>query len=190
MTDRPWFCPSRDPDFQIGRADGRYLLRWHIFKSNWFSIYLHKTLRSDSEIALHDHPWHNVSIVLRGGYVEVRQQRVFSEHRLEWTRGTTSASYSWLVEKRVWCPPGTIIFRRKGTPHRLILPVRDGGIQFAWSLFICFRKSVDADGKAHWGFHCPKGWKRWDKLVKYTEDGESLPVFDCEGRTDDGRPRS
>jgi len=171
----PWFAPKRPPDFFIGRADGRYLLRWYIFRSRLFSIYLHQTLRSDSEVALHDHPWANLSIVLSGGYAEVRRVSIRVDGKI------------WDIEKQVWCPPGTIIFRRRGTPHRLVLPLDGKSERSCWSLFITFWKHLDPDGKPHWGFHCPKGWKRFDQMVKYDEKtGESLPAFDCDGGIDHG----
>ncbi len=61
----------RAPDFIIGGADDPYLLRWYVIPRNrWFNIYLHRFMRSDDPRALHDHPWANMSILLRGRYVE------------------------------------------------------------------------------------------------------------------------
>jgi hypothetical protein len=60
----------RDPSFVIGGRDV-YLRRWHVVpKNRWLNIYLHQFLRSDDDRALHDHPWWNVSILLRGAYLE------------------------------------------------------------------------------------------------------------------------
>jgi hypothetical protein len=45
----------------------RYLLRWHIIPRNrWFNVYLHKFLGDDDDRALHDHPWHSLSVCLGG----------------------------------------------------------------------------------------------------------------------------
>lgn len=61
----------RNPDFVIGPADDPYLLRWWIIPRNrWFNIYLHKFMRSDDDRALHDHPWINMSVLMRGSYIE------------------------------------------------------------------------------------------------------------------------
>jgi hypothetical protein len=44
---------------------------WVIPRNKFFNIYLHHFLHSDDDRALHDHPWWNVSILLRSGsYVE------------------------------------------------------------------------------------------------------------------------
>lgn len=36
-----------------------------------YNARVHKVMRSDHDRCLHDHPWHNASIVLKGGYWEV-----------------------------------------------------------------------------------------------------------------------
>jgi hypothetical protein len=62
----------RHPDFVIGRPGDWYLERWHLIPRNpVFNVYLHHFLRSDDDRALHDHPWWNMSVLLRGSYVEV-----------------------------------------------------------------------------------------------------------------------
>ena len=59
----------RAPDFQIGGSVNPYCNRWWVIPRNrWFNIYLHEFVRDDDDRALHDHPWWNISIVLRGGY--------------------------------------------------------------------------------------------------------------------------
>lgn len=96
----------RPPDFIIG---DNYLRRWHLIpRNNTFNIYLHHIRKSDDDRALHDHPYWNVSIILRGWYVEMMpgKQRV---------RGA-----------------GDIVFRRARDAHRLVVPY--GGS--AWSLFV------------------------------------------------------
>jgi hypothetical protein len=66
-----WRIP-RKPDFIIGPHDAPYLHRWWVIPRNrWFNIYLHQILASDDDRALHDHPWVNCSIILKGGYVEI-----------------------------------------------------------------------------------------------------------------------
>ena len=98
----------KPPDFVIGPGEEPYLLRWWIIPRNrWFNIYLHEIRRSDDDRALHDHPWINMSILLRGHYLEVTPRGSF-----------------W---RRPWVP----IIRFPTAAHRLIVsgdPV--------WSLFI------------------------------------------------------
>jgi hypothetical protein len=60
------FCKrSADEIVKIG-----YLQRWFIIPKNRFlNVYYHKFTGSDDE-TLHDHPWHSVSIILKGTYLE------------------------------------------------------------------------------------------------------------------------
>ena len=98
----------RPPDFIIGRAGHAYMNRWWIIPRNrWFNIYLHEIVRDDDDRAMHDHPWANCSIILRGSYLEM----------------TPKGEY---VRKR-----GSIVFRRAIAIHRLV--VLEGPV---WSLFI------------------------------------------------------
>lgn len=132
----------RPPDFIIGGKDNPYILRWWVIPRNrFFNVYLHHILRSDDDRALHDHPWLNVSIVLKGGYEEV-----------------TPAGAR-------WHGPGSIVFRRAVARHRLVLPVRGGGIRYCWSLFITGPRI------RNWGFHCPQGWVPWQTFVSKTDRG-------------------
>jgi hypothetical protein len=102
---------KRPPDFIIGGAARPYLLRWWLIPRNRFmNVYLHNMLRDDDPRALHDHPWVNVSIVLKGGYFEHRQDK-----------------------PTLWRGPGSVVFRRAVAAHRLTLG--PGGAP-SWSLFI------------------------------------------------------
>lgn len=125
----------RNPDVIIGPKDVPYLLRWHILPRNpFFNVYLHKFLRSDDDRALHDHPWSNVSILLKGMYLEHTPQGKFlrkagdivlrargsSSHRIElcqgtpcWTLFITGPRY------REWgfhCPKGWVHWKRFTDP--------------------------------------------------------------------------
>lgn len=100
----------RTPDFIIGGIDAPYLRRWWVIPRNKrFNIYLHQFLRSDDDRALHDHPWWNVSIVLRGSYLEHIQGQM-PRHR----------------------GVGAIVFRLATLAHRVELI----GDRPAWTLFI------------------------------------------------------
>jgi len=58
------------PHFDI---DEDYLVRYRVIQTPWFGLYLHRLGTPDSRATLHDHPWSFVSLVLRGGYTEVRR---------------------------------------------------------------------------------------------------------------------
>lgn len=130
----------RDPDFVIGAPDSPYMRRWWIIPRNRrFNLYLHNIVRSDDDRALHDHPWWNLSIVLKGGYWEY----VPLDPAIP--SGATIGKF-----RRV----GSFVFRRATASHRLAIAT--GGS--AWSLFIT------GPNVRTWGFHCPKGWVPWQKF--------------------------
>lgn len=116
-----------------------YIRRWFVIpKNRWLQVYLHETSRDDYERALHDHPWWNVSVILKGGYLE-HDRNGYVHPRLS----------------------GDVVFRRATDAHRLTLfhtGPREGGAlgkRICWSLFITGPESRD------WGFLCPQGWVYW-----------------------------
>ncbi|HXG70575.1 MAG TPA: hypothetical protein VNJ04_08195 [Gemmatimonadaceae bacterium] len=132
----------RRPDFVIGGSEP-YLKRWWVIPRNRrFNVYLHEILRDDDDRALHDHPWWNVSVILRGGYVEV------------------------MPDGRRTRRVGQVVFRRAEAAHRLVL-TRDvsGRAVPCWSLFITGPRVRD------WGFWCPKGWRPWREFVNTRDHG-------------------
>jgi hypothetical protein len=57
----------------LRRADGEvYLDRWSITHDRIGGVMLHRMQAPDPGVDLHDHPWSFVSVVLWGGYVELR----------------------------------------------------------------------------------------------------------------------
>jgi len=124
---------------------------------------VHRTIRSDAGRDLHDHPWWNVSIVLRGGYWEVMPTD--QEQPAKWdSRPETSLLRG---HRRVWRGPGSIVFRRATDRHRLEIP--DGGE--AWSLFIM------GPWQRNWGFHTPTQWVPWRDYISPQKMAPSSPVI-------------
>lgn len=136
---------SRAPDFVIGPPEDPYLLRWWVIPRNrWFNVYLHRIRRSDDDRALHDHPWVNASIIVRGGYAE-HQIRAGGIHR-----------------RSLRCA-GSLTLRGPRAAHRLeVVP----GIGETVSLFIT------GPTVRHWGFHCAKGWRHWKDFTAPAERGQ------------------
>ena len=120
---------KRPPDFIIG---DNYLLRWHVIPRNiWFNIYLHNLRHSDEDRALHDHTWWNISIILKGQYLEITPEGRFYRKR------------------------GAFILRKPESLHRL--EIRPG--QPAWSLFITGARVREwgfacPKGWVHWKDFC------------------------------------
>lgn len=122
----------RPPDEVIDRGGSPYINRWYLIRCRWlFNLYLHQVLRSDDDAALHDHPWANATVVLRGGYIEETIRAGGIHRRVERRAGSVKARLPW-------------------TAHRLELC---GGP--CWSLFATGPKT------RAWGFHCRDGWVHW-----------------------------
>ncbi|KAA9133474.1 hypothetical protein F3N42_03740 [Marinihelvus fidelis] len=135
---------KRAPDFVVGGHENPYLLRWWVIPRNrFFNVYLHLFLRDDDDRALHDHPWANCSVLLRGSY---------TEH-------TIAAGG---IHRREVLKPGAVRFRWSGKfAHRVEL--HDGS---CWTLFIT------GPVYRHWGFHCPeKGWVHWKEFTAAEDPG-------------------
>jgi hypothetical protein len=135
----------RAPDFVIGIQENPYLLRWWVIPRNrFFNVYLHCFMRSDDDRALHDHPWSNVSVLLKGCYIEhtVRAGgiNVRTELRAPAIRPRLFGSFAHRVE------------------------LFDG---FCWTLFITGPRYRE------WGFHCPeRGWIHWKQFTATENAGE------------------
>ena len=133
---------SREPDVVIGNYSDPYVLRWFIIPRNHiFCIYLHHFIKGDEDDALHDHVSDNFSIILETGYWE---------------------EFAWGWRLRL---PGRVYFRLAGTGHRIHMCQSHGyemgphGKNTATTIFI------KLPYRRNWGFHCPKGWIPWQKIV-------------------------
>lgn len=134
---------AREPDFVIGPKADPYMRRWWVIPRNrFFNIYLHNIRKSDDDRALHDHPWINVSILLRGNYVEFSPQSTDKGRRRF---------------------RGDVVFRWPTTLHRLLI---DDDQVTVWSLFIT------GPVVRVWGFACPKGWIPWFDFVEARDKGQ------------------
>lgn len=54
----------------LGEKECPYMYRW-VFNFWLFAIRIHRWVRSDDKRHFHDHPWGFITIVLKGGYVDV-----------------------------------------------------------------------------------------------------------------------
>jgi hypothetical protein len=149
---------EREPDEIIGPRETPYMLRWWIVrKPPYCNVYLHKFMRSDDERALHDHPWTNASILLKGSYIEHLK-----------------------TGPVVRCP-GAIYFRRAHKAHRVqLFPYVDVGTHIVsntempvWTLFLTGPKVRE------WGFLCPRGWTHWKEYTAVV-DGANVVGRGCD----------
>lgn len=151
----------RNPDFTIGGEADPYLRRWWLIPRNRFlNICLHQILRSDDDRALHDHPFSNVSILLRGSYIEhtiaaggVERQRVLSAPALR-VRPFGSFAHRLELPEHFAVEVGSRSARAVGEPVE------------CWSLFITGPRY------RQWGFHCKDRWVHWKTFTSPMNKGE------------------
>ena len=122
----------------IQRSDGvTYLHRRFLLPRNrFFNIYLHKFLSSDEADALHDHPWHSLSFLIRGLLVE-----------------TTETQNGVLVHEVLKAP--LMKFRSATYKHRLSTV----GIPPKPPMSVIFTANVIRN----WGFWCEEEFIPWDQ---------------------------
>lgn len=154
---------AREPHQIIGRPDDPYLLRWYVIPRNRFiNVYLHKFMRSDVD-TLHDHPWWFVSLILRGGYVEVSETR--------FTRKMAALCRTSVFDVRSPFWRRCIAYRPATYRHQVKLPIENGVEQPCWTLIITGRNTRT------WGFWCPArdrvGHRVGERFVPWKEFGDA-----------------
>jgi len=90
-----------------------YLKRYRLIETPYFKVYLHRILLSDSDRAMHCHPWDFTSIILYNGYIEhtpdninvckmgdIIRHKAEDLHRLELLPGQTCTSLVITGKKR------------------------------------------------------------------------------------------
>ena len=138
------FVTRRAPDFLIGDDEDPYLLRWWVIPRNrFFNVYLHMFCRSDDDRALHDHPWANCSILLRGCYAEHTIAAGGVHHREVLSAGAIRPRWSGKFAHRI--------------------DLIDGP---CWTLFITGPRY------RQWGFHCERGWIGWERFTAAASPGQ------------------
>lgn len=150
----------------IKRADGQvYLTRWRTGHT-WFGTFmLHKIILTDSD-CLHDHPWHFVSIILKGGYIEHRRWPTWPDAKTSFAAVEKDGG-CWITRK--FYGAGSILFRPANTAHRLELPY-DSSKPFSpdppcYPDRVCWTLVYTTNWKRSWGFWTKRGWLHHSKYV-------------------------
>lgn len=133
------FCIWRWTD-----VDSEYITRLHVVKTPWFAICLHWLNKPDPEPYLHDHPVTFLSVILRGGYQEVRRVGTNPPQHPRHTR------FNWITASSD--DRHSICFIYPGT------------------LTLCFMGPKTRD----WGFHTPMGWVMWKDYYAAQRKGIQL----------------
>lgn len=151
-----WFF-HRKPDFIIQPFDMPVMERWYLIPRNrWFNIYLHRLDGADPQ-HVHDHPWANISIMLKGERLEWMPTNPLTRWEVVQWAHPHAGQYSEYMRKYkaqryqalfgAARKPGSIVFRRATDAHRLETV---GGPSY--SLFIT------GPIVRVWGFWLPTGW--------------------------------
>ena len=144
-TNRDWLRKliSGQPHQVIpNRFGGPYLRRWYLIPRNPFiNVYVHHFLSSDDDRALHDHPWWFVSLILRGGYIEIGETADGKMTALCRTAVTDIRSPFW---RRC------IAFRPATHRHRVVMQATSDEREevTCWTLIVTGRRGRE------WGFWC------------------------------------
>ena len=134
-----------------------YMDRWIVTFVTGHQLRLHHILRSDQGRDFHDHPFTCLTLILWGGYWEIRPR--------QWLQKVTGGRYPSTAVHYQWYGPGSC---RKllvdGVPHRVEL---QGG-RTAWTLVWAWPKTK------MWGFWLGKGEDaRWIPHYNYDYRGDS-----------------
>ncbi len=125
-------------------GDQPYLERYYLlFKERNkfpFNIFLHKFIKGDDELDLHNHPWGYMTIILSGGYWEYQ----FADKLKLINTNCDNKLYSYQKIIKKWRKPGTILFYNHNNTHRVELAENT---ETCWTLFIPFKTSTKG-----WGF--------------------------------------
>lgn len=148
---------TRAPDFIVWHDETAripYLQRWWLIPRNpIFNVYLHHITQSDDDRALHDHPWPNLTIVLRGGYLEIVPSDQSNHGHWDFAGATRT------LQRRA----GNAVLRVSPRwRHRLVVPPNTHG---AWTLFIT------GPVIHRWGFYCKHGFVHWREFTAKRDKG-------------------
>lgn len=138
------------PDLTIAPDGEPYLFRWHLLPRNPLAnVYFHIQIKSDPERPLHDHPWDNFSVILRGGYDEL------------WDEFPGRPGALVVREFRA----GDTVRRKAEEAHRLLLPE-----QFLYTM------TLFSTGPylRSWGYWYPDGWHHHER---HHIDRDGISVF-------------
>lgn len=125
-------------------------------------IRVHQLLLSDSDRHLHDHPAWNITVVLRGGFYEVKPCKQGTKYpfhdllRIPSRHGIREQDmYVGETSRAIWRGPGAIVFRLPHQRHKIVLPTG----QETFTLFVLGKKTNE------WGFYragVKIPWRQYD----------------------------
>lgn len=113
---------------KIGPPSAPHILRWHLLPRNrLFNVWLHKIISDDPNKELHTHPSWNISLRLKGDYIE---------------EIPANPNFWPLIDKTSFRDIPRVAFRSAGDPHRITLRNKKA----VWTLFF------SGNPNKAWGF--------------------------------------
>lgn len=125
--------------------------RYRLLSTPWFNIFIHKILKSDGDLHMHDHPWNFSSYILHGSYSEE----------------TTSYPYFKVVRTKIYSARSIVRHDAQDAHHlTLLTPV-------VWTL-------VFTSGRAReWGYRIgPEEWIDFRTYRQLKRAAQLPPVGD------------
>lgn len=117
--------------------------RWRVLSLPWLRLYVHRIHRADEDQHLHSHPWHFLSLILRGCYTAV------------WKTGPEEKGV-----RLAYARPGRLLFMRAEWFHRVIWTPRPAGPlqpeKPVWTLVLAWGR------RREWGYLTSEGFLRHD----------------------------
>lgn len=128
----------------VSKTGELHFRRYLLFKTPWFTIYLHRICKSDEDIHMHDHPWDFESMILSGSYAE------FSKYPPNFDEVQYNKYYA-----------GDVIKHKASDAHKIMLLTRE-----VWTLVCVTGK------KQPWGYQTSEGWIDHEKYRKLKNEGK------------------
>ena len=110
--------------------------RYRLLSTPWFNLYIHNILHSDEDVHPHDHPWHFISLILWGGYIE-RWMSAYENYRFWMGRPLRTDKHTM----------GSVIFHNAKDFHQITLLKPS-----VWTLVFTWGK------RKSWGYQTRSGW--------------------------------
>jgi hypothetical protein len=135
-----------------------YLIRYYIFQSKYFNIFIHRFMRSDRD-DMHDHPWNFGTYVVKGGYAE----QVPVSDSINSSSIRIKTNFRSTVQAR-WAT------RKAEQLHRVML---DRSYTMSEKELAPITICVTGRTRRDWGFVKDGQWIFWKKYLGLPEDAPS-----------------
>lgn len=124
------------------------MTRTELLRTPWGVLHVHVFHASDAARDLHDHPWRFISLILWGGYTEVRPVRNIRVMVLDPKYADQFRPSRAEVQEQVWIQPGTLRRLPARWAHRVVIAEGAKAFTLIWTF----------PHERSWGFYTESGW--------------------------------